>query len=672
MELIDRRSLTAKHFLNEDGTFRAEVSAQPIHYLKNGVYENIDTNFYVNNISDPVYYKFQTINNEFRLGLSENISVNRAIKFAYRYNGTGEIYNTFKHIALLDTSTNKKIIIQNPNNSIGIIENNKARYENVYDGINIEYYSLETKLKEFVYINDKSLIPDPSVYGMNLDATYIIFVNKIETDSMIPQYSDNNLHFIENNIKKIYVEKEWAKSALDKDIEVINHYDESTNEYYYGIPYNRFIVARLPITIDPTWTSTISEDANNYDIYFRSDNKFPTTEDAYIGTMTVTDNSNPKSPSSTYMQNNNYILKMNVNGLGLENALINSALIKLYIRYNSNLGATYVSTVNSYWDLNSSLASLNQIVSNDFKTDNRFNIIDSNYYYNFTLTTIINSWIKGITPNYGLLFRNSEMNNYDTSISFATLNFIDSNAKPQLVINYTIEKPAKPTITTTDSTITQVNISWQDNSSNESTFKIYHTTNPTAPNPANDVLLTTIPSVIEANSTSAVVTNLLPNTTYNIYVVSELSLTQSDVTATDVVTIQTKPLSPPNNIVGTVLSSSKINWTFDTYYEVIEYYLYKNSNKVAKIVKNGLVWRVYRYNGTTFETDIAEEHTTPQYLMSGLSANTPYVLKVSSRINNLESTQSNNSPVTTNSMPTVSGFTGTRTSLNNIQWKIDI
>ena len=41
-ELIEYRTPNTKHFLNTDGTITVELYKDPVHYLENGVYQEID------------------------------------------------------------------------------------------------------------------------------------------------------------------------------------------------------------------------------------------------------------------------------------------------------------------------------------------------------------------------------------------------------------------------------------------------------------------------------------------------------------------------------------------------------------------------------------------------------------------------------------------------------
>ena len=55
IEIIGKRAPREKHFLQEDGTFLAEMYDEDVHFLKNGQYEEINSqlslegDYYINN-----------------------------------------------------------------------------------------------------------------------------------------------------------------------------------------------------------------------------------------------------------------------------------------------------------------------------------------------------------------------------------------------------------------------------------------------------------------------------------------------------------------------------------------------------------------------------------------------------------------------------------------------
>ena len=70
IEIVGKRKPREKHFLQEDGTFKAFLYDEDVHFLKNGKYEEIDNklslinDYYVNkNNSYNVYFSSKTNSN---------------------------------------------------------------------------------------------------------------------------------------------------------------------------------------------------------------------------------------------------------------------------------------------------------------------------------------------------------------------------------------------------------------------------------------------------------------------------------------------------------------------------------------------------------------------------------------------------------------------------------
>ncbi|MFL0197564.1 hypothetical protein ACJDU8_18635 [Clostridium sp. WILCCON 0269] len=45
-EVTEKREKNVKHFLKEDSTFEAAIYSEPVHYLSNGKWQDIDNSIY--------------------------------------------------------------------------------------------------------------------------------------------------------------------------------------------------------------------------------------------------------------------------------------------------------------------------------------------------------------------------------------------------------------------------------------------------------------------------------------------------------------------------------------------------------------------------------------------------------------------------------------------------
>ena len=161
------RDANIKHFDLSDGTSKAVVYSQAVHYLdENG--------------------KWIDINNSLTLSGNEYSANNKSeIKFANKSgsNGLLTIKDGGYKIDLTPLDTNKvSVEIENPqeNNSrkfddVKRLSNlvSKATYKNIYDGIDLEYILTGNNVKENIIVNSKQ---DSYVY------TFVLKLNKLNAE----------------------------------------------------------------------------------------------------------------------------------------------------------------------------------------------------------------------------------------------------------------------------------------------------------------------------------------------------------------------------------------------------------------------------------------------------------------------------------------------------------
>lgn len=161
-------------------------------------------------------------------------------------------------------------------------------------------------------------------------------------------------------------------------------------------------------------------------------------------------------------------------------------------------------------------------------------------------------WING-NSNYGLVLGPSKTNTCPAG-EFTTWYTKESGNAPYIVVNYT-RKPSSPTslnaVAVSDS---QINLSWTDNSSNESGFRIYRSLSASSGY--------SLEHTNSANDTTWSNTGLSASTTYHYRVYSYNTTGNSTSYAYDSVTTDAPPLNPPDsptNLVATAVSSNQIN-----------------------------------------------------------------------------------------------------------------
>jgi len=150
-ELTDKRDVTTKYFAMSDGTTKACIYPQHIHYLDEGEYKEIDNTLIKDTKDGKTYYKNKK--NSFSVKIPENYG-DDYIKFSDE-NG----YVKFK----LKGATNKKLekiekeqTKKNKDKTLVDNVNDKAIFKSVKADVDIEYDVTGNKLKETIVLYKKT------------------------------------------------------------------------------------------------------------------------------------------------------------------------------------------------------------------------------------------------------------------------------------------------------------------------------------------------------------------------------------------------------------------------------------------------------------------------------------------------------------------------------------
>lgn len=238
IEIVGKRKPREKHFLQEDGTFKAFLYDEDVHFLKNGKYEEIDNklslinDYYVNkNNSYNVYFSSKT-----------NSNIMNIVKQKKYLNVYIKDYNNYT------------ININNDGNKIySMIE-----YKNVFNNIDINYHISSTKIKENIVINNR-----------NINSSKLHFY--LRTNLILEVNNDGNVIAKDEKNKEIFViDKPYLIDTLGNKNYNCN-YDLIKDENEYELILNIDINwiknnNNYPIIIDPT-ISNVTDGNNVYDTY---------------------------------------------------------------------------------------------------------------------------------------------------------------------------------------------------------------------------------------------------------------------------------------------------------------------------------------------------------------------------------------------------------------------
>lgn len=421
IELIEKRKPREKHFLQKDGTIRAEIYDTDIHYLKNGKYEEIDNtlikekDLLVNKSND---YRVE-FKEDFRESLMKMSKDNHYIDFK-----------------LMDS---RKINLKSAKRMISK-EYSNITFNDITDDIKIEYQTLSNKVKETIVLqnsnySDLSFLLDTN---LNLEEKNGEIVSKDELGNIVfkiekPFMVDSNgirndkIHYFLCTIDNKYVltlilDEEWLK---DKD--------------------------RLyPVYIDPTIDSSNTSDLNFFDTFiYPGDDNVDKSNLGYLVAGVNKVNGQDRV--------NRTLIKFDLPEIGTGSEIIYADLTFI----------GYPSTINSS-DVNSKLVTVHRVTKDWNENTANWDEMNDNYekkaesiiecwrssvsgseirptYIGGGITNLVKRWYKDI-PNYGILIKSADERYIDADYPafFSKNNTMSENPKPYFTIRYRNQNGIEP------------------------------------------------------------------------------------------------------------------------------------------------------------------------------------------------------------------------------------
>lgn len=414
IELIEKRKPREKHFLQKDGTIRAEIYSEDVHYLKDGKYVDIDNTLikqndsFVNKSND---YKAE-FKEDFRTSLMKMSKNDHYIDFK------------LKNLSKMNLSSEKRILSNKTKN---------ITFNNISDDISIEYQTLSNKVKETIVLQNANYSELSFDLDTNLnleeqngeilakdDQRNVVF--RIEKPFMVDSngVKNDNIHYLLCTIDEKYV------LTLVLDVEWLNSSDR-----------------KFPIYIDPTIINT-----GRQNVY----------QDTYIYPGDSTDEKAHKIYLKAGVEKingveriNRTLMKFDLPTLSTGDEIIYASL-KLTSYYTIHTDPVeYVATIHrvtSDWDENS--ANWNNMsnqydenIESIFKGTRspiiEFEIQARGNYYDGNITNLVKEWYKD-TPNYGIMIKsyNEKYVDDDFPIFYSNDNIQDkeNSLKPILQIEY--------------------------------------------------------------------------------------------------------------------------------------------------------------------------------------------------------------------------------------------
>ncbi len=414
IELIDKRKPREKHFLQKDGTIRAEIFNEDVHYLKDGKYEEIDNTL--------IEKKGSIVNksNDYRVEFKDN-----------------------SHDSLMKISKNDLFIDFKIKNNKGIEskvverkvseEKKNVILSKLDDDVSIEYQALSNKVKETIILQSNKYSELSFELNTNLKL-------KSENDEIYAIDAENRTIF-----------------KIEKPFMVDANGDKNNRIYYSLAEYDDAYILKLtlddewlmnperkyPIYIDPTISNISNNNITLYDTYiYPGDSQDDRDSKPYIKAGTERINGQDRV--------NRSLIKFDLPEIGTGSHIVNATLIlvpyyEAFHEEESTLSRTVeVRRITESWNPSTATwSTMNDKYDSRVESITFFersHIINNVVYYGTTyldVTNLVRNWYSGVA-NHGLMIKSCNEEYYDDNFPmfFSTNNNVTGDPKPIISISY--------------------------------------------------------------------------------------------------------------------------------------------------------------------------------------------------------------------------------------------
>lgn len=165
-ELIEKRDLFSKHFLEQDGSYTAAIASGPIHYDHSGVFWDID-----NTIRPSTAVGYAYDNKENLMESYFGATLHQGVKNKTKEGEVLEFLETAMHWEVDGLKVNER----QSANVMFAAHGNKGYYNNLYEAVNAEFILSNGKRKLNYILTHPSAIADAPV-----NATHLVFTEEVK------------------------------------------------------------------------------------------------------------------------------------------------------------------------------------------------------------------------------------------------------------------------------------------------------------------------------------------------------------------------------------------------------------------------------------------------------------------------------------------------------------
>ncbi|PKQ15134.1 MAG: hypothetical protein CVT67_10760, partial [Actinobacteria bacterium HGW-Actinobacteria-7] len=398
-ELVDKRTETAKQYLLSDGTIRAEIHQEPIHFQETGAgWTEINTDLVIGD------------------GPGEFVSAATPSDVAFASQSA-----TNAPVSIAADGYSIDFDLLNGLEAAKIVYGNRVRYLDVARDTDLEYQVLSDGVKETLVLGSAEA-PTTFSFSMALNGL------RVESDfsggwglyrpgSPVPEFRLSPLSVFDSSgaagAEPAYCVDASMSVSVDDDRAVVTYV---VSPEWCAAPDRVF-----PINIDPTLEKMPSGDA-----YVAK--SYPTTNYGSNVNLNVGDTDGAGNINRSYV-------KFDVSSIP-QGSFVLGAEFDVYLwhqYYPTGTRVTYLGKVTESW----SESSVKWNGRPPWVSYLSQNVTGENKWVQWNVTSLAREWVSGQTPNYGLQMVQMDTENVGYHKRFCSSEDPYANARPRLCVDYT-------------------------------------------------------------------------------------------------------------------------------------------------------------------------------------------------------------------------------------------
>ncbi|MCI0550703.1 MAG: hypothetical protein L0287_07090, partial [Anaerolineae bacterium] len=163
MEIISKRTWNSKTFLNADNTVTVEISSGYLHYRdRDGRFQEIDRRIVVS----PDSTSYQVTKGLYAANFGFDLQ-KEAYPISFEMSDSTRFRAKLTSLAYYNRASKQIVTLEEVRDIKGIVNGNKIRYPEAFNGVDVEFEYLDAKLKQYAYLSQKARdnLPDPESLG---------------------------------------------------------------------------------------------------------------------------------------------------------------------------------------------------------------------------------------------------------------------------------------------------------------------------------------------------------------------------------------------------------------------------------------------------------------------------------------------------------------------------